>query len=141
MADEKSDDGWSTEKLLLVVLGVGAALVVGLVVLLVVAAVLGSFVLGLGSTTDDVAAPQASFTLQGSDPPVIRHDGGDTIDGEQLVVVVNGGRRGTWAGLGGGGTVTAGDELAVEAAPGDEVGLRWTGGDQPQVVFEADVEG
>jgi len=77
---------------------IGVILMVAITVIL--AAVIGTFVLGLGDQVSDTN-PQASFTFEqttydpGSDttdvPAVeITHDGGDKLDGSNINVLVNG---------------------------------------------------
>ena len=63
---------------------IGVILMVAIVVIL--AAVIGFFVLGLGSEQN--SAPQASFTFSSSGAnTVITHDGGDTLDGSKVSIV------------------------------------------------------
>ncbi|MDS0278421.1 type IV pilin N-terminal domain-containing protein [Halomicroarcula sp. S1AR25-4] len=64
---------------------IGVVLMVAITVIL--AAVIGSFVIGLGSTTN--ATPQASFTFDydtGATQVTITHDGGDTLSKANLKV-------------------------------------------------------
>jgi flagellin-like protein len=62
---------------------IGVILMVAITVIL--AAVVGSFVLGLGSSSS--VAPQASFDFDYDGTEVtITHDGGDTIDADDLTV-------------------------------------------------------
>jgi flagellin-like protein len=73
---------------------IGVILMVAITVIL--AAVIGTFVLGLGSQT--ASAPQAQFTFgedddafgAGGDALNITHDGGDSIPADTLSVQVNG---------------------------------------------------
>ena len=72
---------------------IGVILMVAITVIL--AAVIGTFVLGLGDQVQDTA-PQASFNFEfegaaGDDAYVlITHDGGDSIPGDTLNVTVDG---------------------------------------------------
>jgi flagellin-like protein len=73
---------------------IGVILMVAITVIL--AAVIGTFVLGLGDQVQDTA-PQASFTFDyeedaapSGDNLTVTHDGGDTIDGDNLNVTVSG---------------------------------------------------
>ncbi|PSP97939.1 type IV pilin [Halobacteriales archaeon QS_4_70_19] len=77
---------------------IGVILMVAITVIL--AAVIGTFVLGLGDQVSDTA-PQASFTFDLTDNPVdntggnpdtltITHDGGDSITASQLSIVASG---------------------------------------------------
>ena len=70
---------------------IGVILMVAITVIL--AAVIGTFVLGLGDSVE--SAPQASFNFDyddtsGSEQVTIRHRGGDNIDTSKLEVRVNG---------------------------------------------------
>ena len=64
---------------------IGVILMVAITVIL--AAVIASFVLGLGDTAAQ-STPQASFTFdyEDSEPLTITHDGGDTIEAQELYV-------------------------------------------------------
>jgi len=75
---------------------IGVILMVAITVIL--AAVIGTFVLGLGDQVSD-SAPQASFgfeqgtsTVAGNDYNSVKitHDGGDQIDGSNLNILVDG---------------------------------------------------
>jgi flagellin-like protein len=69
---------------------IGVILMVAITVIL--AAVIGTFVLGLGDSVE--SAPQASFNFDyddtGTEEVTIRHRGGDNIDASKLEVRVNG---------------------------------------------------
>ncbi len=125
---------------ILVVLAVGFVGLIGVIVVTVVfAAIIGSFVLGVGSQVD--AAPQAAFTFQVDGGAVeVVHDGGEFVAADRLVVAVNGDGR-TWATLdpdvSSGGTVEAGDSVTVTGvASGDTMTVRWVSpdGDQSTVL-------
>lgn len=114
------------------ILIVGAVVVVGLIGLLVVtvigAAVVGSFVLGVGGSAE-AATPQADFGVEETADGVrIVHEGGEPIDTAQLAVVVDGSATQATAydGTGGDGTFDARDSLAVTAESGSTVQLVWT---------------
>lgn len=64
---------------------IGVILMVAITVIL--AAVIASFVLGLGDTAAQ-STPQASFTFdyEAGEPLTITHDGGDTIEAQELYV-------------------------------------------------------
>jgi len=70
---------------------IGVILMVAITVIL--AAVIGTFVLGLGDSVQD-SAPQASFNFDYTDGTAdeleVAHDGGDTIETSALDAVVNG---------------------------------------------------
>ena len=72
---------------------IGVILMVAITVIL--AAVIGTFVLGLGDQVSE-SAPQAQFTFDfsenGSNPEVltVTHDGGDSIEADQLSLNVGG---------------------------------------------------
>ena len=63
---------------------IGVVLMVAITVIL--AAVIGSFVIGLGSGQDPAPQAKFDFDYDGTDVQ-ITHDGGDTIDGDDLRVV------------------------------------------------------
>ncbi len=68
---------------------IGVILMVAITVIL--AAVIGAFVLGLGDQVSN-NAPSASFSydFDGNTNVTITHDGGDSIDTSQLIVTVDG---------------------------------------------------
>jgi FlaG/FlaF family flagellin (archaellin) len=119
---------------------IGVILMVALTVIL--ATVVGSFVLGLGSSLE--SPPSASFsfdfddggggfgTSDGDDSVEITHEGGDSIDAGSLKVVVAGTDVTSLAGWSN--DVTAGDSTTVtdgDAAmeTDDEVRVVWSSGD------------
>ncbi|MGM0447770.1 MAG: type IV pilin [Methanobacteriota archaeon] len=71
---------------------IGVILMVAITVIL--AAVIGTFVLGLGDQLGDTA-PQASFEIDGNNDTAINvtKTGGQTIDSDDLVLSVNGERE------------------------------------------------
>ncbi len=117
----------------------GIVLVVGLVLLVVLAAILGSFVLGMGSSAG--GAPPAmtpAFDYTASNETLrVTHAGGDAVDADDLLIETDG-RTVGWTAEDG--TVTAGASTTAEAAPGSTVRLIWTGGDGRQVLGTHDVE-
>ncbi|PHQ47128.1 type IV pilin [Halorubrum sp. C3] len=72
---------------------IGVILMVAITVIL--AAVIGTFVLGLGDQLGDTA-PQATFTIEGNDTTniTVTKTGGQAIEGSDLVVSVDGERGG-----------------------------------------------
>ena len=120
---------------------IGVILMVAITVIL--AAVIASFVLGLGDQTQSTT-PQASFAFDydsANSEIDITHDGGDTINSDELFI------RGTlsgsnsidqsWTSVSGGSAtdVTAGNSITIDgttapAAPGDDYDIR--------LVFESD---
>ncbi|MFC7076956.1 type IV pilin N-terminal domain-containing protein [Haloarcula halophila] len=100
---------------------IGVILMVAITVIL--AAVIASFVLGLGDQTQN-ATPQASFSFDyetGSPNSLsVTHDGGDTINGDELYI--RGRLSGSatnanlqWSNFGGGGTeVSAGQGITID---------------------------
>lgn len=125
---------------IVLVLGVVVVIFVGLVAATVVgAAVVGTFVLGVGNqASSDV--PQVSFTTDSANGQVtITHAGGDPIDPTRLLVRVDGSES-TWATLAGtADPVEAGDEISVEADSGTEVVVVYDGpeGQRTLVQYEA----
>ena len=111
---------------------IGVILMVAITVIL--AAVIGTFVLGLGDQVQDTA-PQASFNFEFATTPVgevtITHDGGDTLEGDRLTVVNSDQWQTTPAFASGdvtaGTSVTGvnGDGSAAEAWSGEEVRVVW----------------
>ena len=89
---------------------IGVILMVAITVIL--AAVIGTFVLGLGDQVQSTA-PQASFTFDfgGSDTVTITHDGGDTIEDGDRLTIVNSGSWGTPPSFTSGSEVSAGDSV------------------------------
>jgi flagellin-like protein len=109
---------------------IGVILMVAITVIL--AAVIGTFVLGLGDNVQ--SAPQASFNFDlnddpGSDPSGylnISHRGGDTIDNSTIEIRTNGT------------DITNSDtDTKILSGPGDEIGA----GDTIVVYINADISG
>jgi flagellin-like protein len=92
---------------------IGVILMVAITVIL--AAVIGTFVLGLGDQVQDTS-PQASFSFQynaGTNESVnVTHDGGDAIDATQLNASVSGA-------LDSGGTSLTFGEASADSSDGD----------------------
>lgn len=137
--EEEDDDGHSIAVWILI----GIAAIFALIVVAVIgSAVLASFVLGLGENAE--SSPTASFSVQGSDPVTVVHDGGDAIDADELVVTRNGEELGSWASLSEGSVeeVGAGADVAVPSAgEGDTIAVVWTGGDGRETLVEPPVGG
>ncbi|WEL27757.1 type IV pilin N-terminal domain-containing protein [Haloferax volcanii] len=112
---------------------IGVILMVAITVIL--AAVIGTFVLGLGDQVGDTA-PQASFSFDydGAQEITITHESGDAIAGDQLSVVIPSGLTADTVSkkTGSDDNMNAGDTIVVELAAGDEledgdeVRLVWT---------------
>jgi len=71
---------------------IGIVLMVAITVIL--AAVIGTFVLGLGDSVTGETAPQASWdtsNADGSSGIVLAHNGGDSVDAANVEIIVNGG--------------------------------------------------
>ncbi|WP_424009414.1 type IV pilin [Haloferax denitrificans] len=112
---------------------IGVILMVAITVIL--AAVIGTFVLGLGDQVGDTA-PQASFSFDydGEQEITITHESGDAIAGDQLSVVIPSDLTADTVSkkIGTDGKMNAGDTIVVELATGDslddgdEVRLVWT---------------
>jgi len=136
---------------------IGVILMVAITVIL--AAVIGTFVLGLGDRVSQ-AQPSSTFTFEYSEDsggPIyteITHDGGDGVEGDQLTVNIGGseiwaaGDTGTyvvtddWSGA----KITAGATLNVSSestsySNGNTVKVIWTasGSDKTAVVGESEV--
>jgi flagellin-like protein len=129
---------------------IGVILMVAITVIL--AAVIGTFVLGLGDQVQNTA-PQASFTFdftdEGSgtvDSLDVTHDGGDTIESTGLYIKADKDfddstsavTSATWDTLGASSDVAAGSTVTVDDdATGDEfndatVRVTWEGSDDSQ---------
>lgn len=97
---------------------IGVILMVAITVIL--AAVIGSFVLNLGGSLNDTA-PQASFgfdfnTGSGNDNVTITHQSGDTIDAERLNVTGVNSSAIEWTTAGTGGPVSAGSSATFNSS-------------------------
>ncbi|PSQ49683.1 type IV pilin [Halobacteriales archaeon SW_6_65_15] len=106
---------------------IGVILMVAITVIL--AAVIGTFVLGLGQNVQS-SAPQASFSFDdkaaGNSDVVVVHDGGDSIERPQLSVDCDTGSEDSdWTDS----EVTAGDSYTCQSVGGD---------DTVQVIWESD---
>ena len=98
---------------------IGVILMVAITVIL--AAVIGAFVLGLGGETD--AAPQASLTLidetSTEDQFLIEHRGGDRIDFNDITIIVSAGDESDRLSLGDSDTVDQYEADPDEISTGD----------------------
>jgi FlaG/FlaF family flagellin (archaellin) len=102
-------------------------LVVGVVLLVVLAAVVSSFVLGVGSEGGAPEAPQVSMDFEYDDTTeavTVTHAGGDSIDAAALTVVVDG-QQFAWNGTDADGRVSAGSSTTVSAQRGATVRVVW----------------
>lgn len=126
---ESDEDGRDTTKILLVVAAVILVPIVLLVVGVILAAVVGTFVVGLGTQPGN-AVPQASFEFQSSaDGLQVTHVSGESLSASAVEVTVDGERVGTWDELGDPGTVEPGDSILVPGVDsGDTVRLVWDAG-------------
>lgn len=128
---DPDSDGLTREQLRWL-LGVSAALGLGLL-LLVVVATGASHLWGIGADTS--GPPDATFAFEtesgnGGVALTITHDGGEAASPGDIVVQVDDQRRGTWTELGGEGpdVVGPGHSLVLaDVEPGDVVRLYWTG--------------
>lgn len=98
---------------------VSTVLMVAITVILV--AVIGSFVLDLGRAVDGTS-PQARLSVveqqmaDGNTSVIVSHEGGSTLEKEQVTVTVEGGVARNESGnvvWGGSGEITAGDEVNI----------------------------
>lgn len=97
---------------------IGVILMVAITVIL--AAVIGTFVLGLGDSLGN-SAPQASF--QCNDDTLV-HGGGDSLDGGNLNASTGSTETGT---------LTAGDDV-VTGFTGENATLSWSSGDSSAIL-------
>ncbi|WP_247728566.1 type IV pilin [Halovivax limisalsi] len=129
------------------------AALVAIGVVLAVAVVFTVFIVALGGGVGFVwgtifggggagqAGPTIEFatTLEG-DQLTIRHAGGNTVDPADVVLQVDGERRGTWADHGDSSTVAEGSSITLDGvASGDRLRITWGGGDEPFVLEETTV--
>lgn len=134
MESDEDDDGRSFSIVL-------AAIAVGLVFFVIAtvigAAVIGAFVLDLGSSTDAGATVGVSFD-ETSDGLVVRYHGDDSVDTASLTVEVNGDTEGTWRDL----EHTDDRDRAIvltAVESGDRVTILWHRGGNSFVVGQHDV--
>lgn len=106
---------------------IGVVLMVAVVVIL--AAVIGAFVLGLGG--DQSQAPQASFSVDNGD---IIYEGGDPLDGGDIEIT------GAGSGSGSGGELTAGDTVGSVSGDGT-VRVVYTGDGGSTTIWQTQVSG
>ncbi|QSG11301.1 Pilin/Flagellin, FlaG/FlaF family [Halapricum desulfuricans] len=108
---------------------IGVILMVAITVIL--AAVIASFVLGLGDTTN--TTPQASFDFEynssGSNNVTITHETGDTLDVDQVTVTVDGVDADTQFPS----DVSAGSSIEISSSDGTNI----TGGETVRIVWES----
>lgn len=113
---------------------IGVILMVAITVIL--AAVIGSFVIGLGDQVQETA-PNAQFTFDYDDDEVtITHDGGQTIDLTEDNLLVIGGQTADWEEVTGDETVSAGDSATFDDSGGDSDITDVEEGDTIRVVWE-----
>ena len=118
---------------------IGVILMVAITVIL--AAVIASFVLGLGDSTN--TTPSASFDFDydsNNDEVTITHQSGDTLTASQVNVQVGGTDAGTQF-EGSYSEITSGSTITVTANPGDSVVVSWTAssGDNSATLGDFDV--
>jgi len=104
----------------------------------ILAAVIGSFVLGLGNSVQQTA-PNANFEFSQSGSTIeVTHSGGDNIDGNRLTVKDGSADAGSQFGAG---TVSAGDSISFTAS-NDVIRVIWTaeGGGTSQTLAEYEVQ-
>jgi flagellin-like protein len=111
---------------------IGVILMVAITVIL--AAVIGTFVLGLGSQIE-TTEPQSTFTFEenNDDSITVTHDGGQPVDADNVDVVASDGDAGTcdWETS----EITAGDDCDTDSLSSQEGTLRvtWESDDGSQV--------
>jgi len=127
MGLRESWNGLGTGGKLLVGLAVGVGLLfVGMIVLTVGAAVIASFVLGIGGDPG-TAAPQASFSFEydsAGTEVTIMHESGNPLNADSLFVEV-GDRRVPWTAADG--EIVAGDTVTVDVSSGDTLQIAYKG--------------
>jgi flagellin-like protein len=117
---------------------IGVILMVAITVIL--AAVIGAFVLGLGDQVSDTP-PNAQIGFDFSTNSVeLSHDGGDNIQNDSVSITANGSEV-TTASWGDGTEISAGDTINVNESKlgsGNTVRVIWTGSDSGNVLAERD---
>ena len=122
---------------------IGVILMVAITVIL--AAVIGTFVLGLGDQVSDTA-PQASFDFdfnETSGNVTITHEGGAQIDASNLNISANGNEV-AWADsdpITAGASTTVDYDPGLSASSGDEIRLVWSSssGSDTQTIAKATI--
>ncbi|MFC4407641.1 type IV pilin [Haloarchaeobius iranensis] len=118
---------------LLVALGVGMFVLIPLLVVL--AAVVGAFVLNVGGGAELAEAPQVEFVTsydEAAGELTITHEAGDAFDSGTVTLDVDGEQR-PWPGSG---TVTQGDQVTLsDVQPGTTVRVVWRGSDGASTVL------
>lgn len=110
---------------------IGVVLMVAVVVIL--AAVIGAFVLGLGG--DQSSAPQASFSMDNGD---VIYEGGDDLNGDNLEITVAGGKdKGTKSG-----ELNAGQKITKSTlTTAGTVRVVYTGNGKSTTIWKTDYDG
>ena len=127
---------------------IGVILMVAITVIL--AAVIGTFVLGLGDQVGETA-PNANWQTEFDNETnmvTFTHNGGDQVDPDELTVSPEDDIEAGGAGADGDGTVTvpgpitAGDEIEVEVVEGDDgtINLVWESGDTSSILASQDFD-
>ena len=123
---------------------IGVILMVAITVIL--AAVIGSFVLGLGESVD--SAPQASFDFsvnETEDSLVVTHRGGDTIEINNIEVRVGGSDATLNNAASGGsaltGSFSTGDTgyVDISGSAGETVDIIYIAGDRESIIASFDI--
>lgn len=113
----------------------------GLVLTVILAAVIGSFVLGLGDTTQ--SGPSVAFAYEYNETTgelEVTHEGGDEIDAEQVYFEGDVQAAGSsWADVTGQDTVSAGDTVTLAVTDEEyELQLFWEGEDGADEIIGED---
>ena len=123
-----NDDGSESEGRSLtfwIVVAVILAIPAMIAITVILAAVIGAFVLGIGDATPN--APQVSWDYDhdpGANVLTVEHSAGDSVEAERLRITVDGQSRDDWSAPGG--TITGGDAFTVEdVAVGQDLRIFW----------------
>ena len=97
---------------------IGVILMVAITVIL--AAVIGSFVLGIGGDVEATPTASISVDYDDTDGLILAHEGGDSIDWDEINVTVDGSETFTSEG----GTFSPGDEVSDSSTYSDGATVR-----------------
>ena len=113
---------------------VGVALLIAMTVIL--AAVIGAVVLGIGVGPADAPQATLSFSESGTDDLVLKHEGGDALDASEVTIIVDGTPEPLSSDMSAGSTESIGNYTQ-----GDEVTVVWEDPESGSTTTLASYEG